>query len=161
MKANTLGFDPMTVLAMVLLALAALCLGWLWGAARARREAAAQHEQIAVQARRQAQMEVQATANAHIATAQERVRGLEAERVSLLGELQHIRAQAADWRQALDLARDDRAQLAERAARVPRRTRLRRPRRRASRSPNCTASWPCWPRKWTPSAAHLKKNCSF
>ncbi|GAB2532153.1 DNA recombination protein RmuC [Simplicispira piscis] len=119
MKANTLGFDPMTVLAMVLLALAALCLGWLWGAARARREAAAQHEQIAVQARRQAQMEVQATANAHIATAQERVRGLEAERVSLLGELQHIRAQAADWRQALDLARDDRAQLAERAARVP------------------------------------------
>lgn len=109
----------MTVLAAALLALFALCLGWLWGAARARREAAAQHVQIAAQARNQAQMEVQATANAHIAAAQERVRGLEGERVGLLAELQHTRAQADAWRESLDAARDERAQLAERAARVP------------------------------------------
>ncbi len=114
-----MNFDTTTALVAALLALAALCLGWLWGAARARREAVAQHEQIAAQARRQAQMEVQATANAHIATAQERVRGLEGERANLLAELQHTRAQGEGWREALDLARDDRAQLAERAARVP------------------------------------------
>jgi len=119
MKATILGLDAMTLLAAVLLALAALCLGWLWGAARARREAIAQHEQIAAQARSQAQMEVQATANAHMATAQERVRGLEVERASLLAELQHTRVQAEGWREALDTARDERAQLAERAARVP------------------------------------------
>jgi len=119
MKATILGLDAMTLLAAVLLALAALCLGWLWGAARARREAIAQHEQIAAQARSRAQMEVQATANAHMATAQERVRGLEVERASLLAELQHTRVQAEGWREALDTARDERAQLAERAARVP------------------------------------------
>ncbi|MCB1975030.1 MAG: DNA recombination protein RmuC, partial [Burkholderiaceae bacterium] len=114
-----MSLDPMTLLAAALLALAALCLGWLWGAARARREAIAQHEQIAAQARSQAQMEVQATANTHMATAQERVRGLEAECASLLAQLQHTRVQAEGWREALDIARDERAQLAERAARVP------------------------------------------
>ena len=111
--------DPLTVLAAALLALAALCLGWLWGAARARREAAAQHAQIAAQARSQAQMEVQGAANAHIATAQERARGLEAERASLLAELQQSRLQVDGWREALDAARAECAQLAERAARVP------------------------------------------
>jgi DNA recombination protein RmuC len=64
-------------------------------------------------------MEAQATANTQIATAQERVRGLEAERAGLLAELQHLRTQADSWREALDAARDERAQLAERAARVP------------------------------------------
>ncbi|MBU6466728.1 MAG: DNA recombination protein RmuC [Burkholderiales bacterium] len=112
-------FDFTTALAAALLALAALCLGWLWGAARARRAAALLHEQIAAQARSQAQIEVQGTANAQIATAQERVRGLEAERANLLSELQQSRLQADGWREALDAARDERAQLTERAARVP------------------------------------------
>ena len=37
----------------------------------------------------------------------------------LLAQLQHTRVQAEGWREALDIARDERAQLAERAARVP------------------------------------------
>ncbi len=109
----------MTALAAALVALAALCLGWLWGAARARREAALLHQQIAAQARSQTQLEVQGAANAHIATAQERVRGLEAERSSLLAELQQSRVQAESLRSALDIARAECAQLAERAGRVP------------------------------------------
>ena len=112
-------FDSTTALATALFALAALCLGWLWGSARARRAAALLHEQIAAQARSQAQMEVQSTANAHIATAQERIRGLEAERASLLAALQQARLQSDGWREALDAARDERAQMAERAMRVP------------------------------------------
>ena len=111
--------ETLAVLAAALLVLAALGLGGFWGAARARREAQAQQEQAVAQARAQALMEAQATANTQIATAQERVRGLEAERAGLLAELQHLRTQADSWREALDAARDERAQLAERAARVP------------------------------------------
>lgn len=111
--------ETLAMLAAALLVLAALGLGGFWGAARARREALQQQEQAVAQARGQAQMEVQATANAQIATAQERVRGLEAERAALLAELQQIRSQSEGWREALDTARDERAQLAERAARVP------------------------------------------
>jgi len=111
--------ETLAILAAALLVLAALGLGGFWGAARARREAQAQQEQAVAQARAQALMEAQATANTQIATAQERVRGLEAERAGLLAELQHLRTQADSWREALDAARDERAQLAERAARVP------------------------------------------
>lgn len=111
--------ETLALLAAALLLVAALCLGWLWGAARARHEALLLQEQAVAQARGQAQMEAQATANAQIATAQERVRGLEAERAALLAELQQTRSQSEGWREALDTARDERAQLAERAARVP------------------------------------------
>lgn len=111
--------ETLALLAAALLLVAALCLGWLWGGARARHEALLLQEQAVAQARGQAQMEAQATANAQIATAQERVRGLEAERAALLAELQQTRSQSEGWREALDTARDERAQLAERAARVP------------------------------------------
>jgi DNA recombination protein RmuC len=109
----------LALLAAILLCVLALGLGWFWGAARARREALLLQEQALAQARTQAQTETQATANTQIATAHERVRGLEAERAALLAELQQLRVQAEGWREALDAVRDERAQLSERAARVP------------------------------------------
>jgi len=51
--------------------------------------------------------------------AQERVRGLQQEREQLQHAHEDLKRQAEAWREALDLARDDRAQLAERASRVP------------------------------------------
>lgn len=111
--------DLLIPLAAVLLIAFALALGLFWGAARARRGAEAQRDQALAAVRSQAQMEVQAAAGAQIATAQERARGLEGERVSLLAELQQLKAQANAWREQLDAARDERAQQAERAARVP------------------------------------------
>ena len=94
--------ETLAMLAAALLVLAALGLGGFWGAARARREAQEQQEQAVAQARTQALVEAQATANTQIATAQERVRGLEAERAGLLAELQHLHTQAESWREALD-----------------------------------------------------------
>ncbi len=111
--------ETLAAVAALLLCALALMGGWLLGAARARREAQQQLELAVAQARSQAQAEVQAAANVHMATAQERVRSLEAERASLLAELQQLRAQADGWREALDVARDERAQMAERAARLP------------------------------------------
>ena len=111
--------EILALCAATLLVLAAWALGWLLGAARARREAHDALELAVTQTRSQAQVEMQARAGAQIATAQERVRGLEGERVSLLGELQQLKSQAEGWREALDEARDERAQWAERATRVP------------------------------------------
>ncbi|MBS0401957.1 MAG: DNA recombination protein RmuC, partial [Proteobacteria bacterium] len=111
--------DLLILLAAVLLIAFALALGLFWGAARARRAAEARHEQALAAVRGQAQMELQAAAGAQIATAQERARGLEGGRAGLLAELQQLKAQANAWREALDDTRDERAQLAERAARVP------------------------------------------
>lgn len=54
-----------------------------------------------------------------LATANERARALEAERLQLIQGQEALRVQAAEWREALDLARDERAQLNERASRVP------------------------------------------
>lgn len=54
-----------------------------------------------------------------LATANERARALEAERAQLIQAQETLKAQAAEWREALDLARDERAQLNERASRVP------------------------------------------
>ena len=54
-----------------------------------------------------------------LATANERARSLEAERVQSILAQETLKAQAAEWREALDLARDERAQLNERASRVP------------------------------------------
>lgn len=54
-----------------------------------------------------------------LATANERARALEAERVQSIQALEALKAQGTEWREALDLARDERAQLNERASRVP------------------------------------------
>jgi DNA recombination protein RmuC len=53
------------------------------------------------------------------AAALERVRGLEQEREQSQKLHEALRLQAEGWRDALDAARDERAQLAERASRVP------------------------------------------
>lgn len=54
-----------------------------------------------------------------LATASERARALEAERMQLNIAHEALNTQAKEWRDALDLARDERAQLNERALRVP------------------------------------------
>ncbi len=54
-----------------------------------------------------------------LATVNERARALEADRVQINNAHEALKAQAAEWREALDSARDERAQLTERAARVP------------------------------------------
>lgn len=53
------------------------------------------------------------------AAAHERVRGLEQEREQLQRQHDDLKRQAGSWRDQLDAARDERAQLAERASRVP------------------------------------------
>lgn len=60
-----------------------------------------------------------AEAAVELATVNERVRALEVERVQLNSAHETLKAQATEWREALDSARDVRAQLTERAARVP------------------------------------------
>jgi len=89
--------ELLALLAAALLTVLALGLGLFWGAARGRREVegrmAEAVAQAAAAARSQAQAEVQAAASAQIATAQERVRGLEGERGHLLAELQQLKAQ--------------------------------------------------------------------
>jgi DNA recombination protein RmuC len=54
-----------------------------------------------------------------LATANERARALDVERAQLVQAQESLRSQAAEWREALDVARDERAQLNERASRVP------------------------------------------
>jgi DNA recombination protein RmuC len=54
-----------------------------------------------------------------LAASQARVQALEEERSQLQREHEALRTQAHDWREALDRVRDERAQLAERASRVP------------------------------------------
>ncbi|HJV25212.1 MAG TPA: DNA recombination protein RmuC [Aromatoleum sp.] len=53
-----------------------------------------------------------------LAAAVERARSLEQERGQTQAQFEALRAQAGDWRNALDVVRDERAQLAERASRV-------------------------------------------
>ena len=54
-----------------------------------------------------------------LATAAERVRSLDAERGQLLRVQEEMKAQGNVWREELDRVRDERAQLTERASRVP------------------------------------------
>lgn len=54
-----------------------------------------------------------------LASLRERVRSLEEERQLALSGYEALTSQANQWREALDLARDERAQLTERASRVP------------------------------------------
>ena len=72
--------------------------------------------------RAQELLQVQQTLTAaqlELATLRERARGLEAQGAATLAEHEQTGIRAAQWRDALDSARDERAQLAERAARVP------------------------------------------
>lgn len=54
-----------------------------------------------------------------LASFKERVRSLEEDRQLALSGHESLTAQANQWREALDLARDERAQVTERASRVP------------------------------------------
>lgn len=80
-----------------------LLVGWLW-----MRSAV-----VAARVGARAELEGQLSA------AGERARGLELERAQLQKAHEDVRRQAQEWRDQLDAARDDRAQLAERATRVP------------------------------------------
>lgn len=66
-----------------------------------------------------AREEGRAQVQAESAASRERARALEDERRQLQQTLAELRRQADGWRDALDVARDERAQLAERAARLP------------------------------------------
>lgn len=61
----------------------------------------------------------QAQAAGELAAAHERARAMQAELARLQALMQQQQNQAEGWRDALDLARDERAQWAERAQRVP------------------------------------------
>ena len=86
-------------------------IGLLIGFWLARRMHTGRSEMIAEKVRSESASEM--------ATARERVRGLESEAQKLDTEFESVKLQSDEWRTALDAARDDRAQLAERAARVP------------------------------------------
>ncbi|WP_256735004.1 DNA recombination protein RmuC [Variovorax sp. dw_954] len=114
---------------MVPAALAAVALlvgllaGWLFGGASARRSAQEslkeQVDEARAQALQMATAEAEGNLRPQIAVAQERARGVEQELGTLHAEFADLRAQSDDWRDALDNVRDERAQLAERAERVP------------------------------------------
>jgi len=94
-----------------LVLLAALALGGALGLWIGRRRAARDADAAANQAR--------ADAAIVAATLHERARGLDAELQKLRAELAQLRGVSDAMRNDLDTARDERAQLAERAARVP------------------------------------------
>jgi DNA recombination protein RmuC len=87
--------------------LAGILLCWL--VMRSRVTSAAQA--AAAQGRAEVQIE--------LASAKERVRSLEEDRQTALTNYEAVKLQASQWRDALDAARDERAQLTERASRVP------------------------------------------
>lgn len=87
--------------------LAGILLCWL--VMRSRVTSAAQA--AAAQGRAEVQIE--------LASAKERVRSLEEDRQTALANYEAVKVQASQWRDALDTARDERAQLTERASRVP------------------------------------------
>ena len=98
-------------------------IGWLAGGASARRALQEtlrqQVDEAKAQALHMARAEAEAALQPQIATAQERARGLEQERNGLRSELQTLRTQADGRRDELETASNERAQLAERAERVP------------------------------------------
>lgn len=103
--------DTNTLLSIILSLLAVLAIGLFLGLWLARRVNGGQAEVIAEKAKSESASE--------LATARERIRGQEIEVQKLTGELTELKRAAATWRNELDLARDERTQLAERAARVP------------------------------------------
>lgn len=103
--------DANTLLFIVLSLLAVVATGFFLGFWLARRVNGGQTEVIAEK--------VKAESAAELATARERVRGQEIEGQKLSAELTELKRAADTWRNELDFARDERTQLAERAARVP------------------------------------------
>ena len=102
-----------------LLAAVALLLGWLVGAAMGGASARRQLDEARAEARRAAELSADATYRPQIELLKERAESAQLERAALHTEFLALRAQADQWRGELDGARDDRAQLSERAARVP------------------------------------------
>jgi DNA recombination protein RmuC len=99
-------------LVLLLAAVAAAFVTGLWLGARAgRRSAASQADMLAERLRGEG--------SAELATLRERLRSMEEERQLATLEGQAHKAQAQGLRDALDLARDEKAQLAERSARLP------------------------------------------
>ena len=105
-------------------------IGWLAGGASARRaagealraqadEARAALDQARAQALQMARADAEGALRPLLATAEERARGLEAEREVLRANLSASQLQVQQWRDALDAASNESAQLAERAARLP------------------------------------------
>ena len=99
-------------LVLLLAAVAAAFVTGLWLGARAgRRSAASQADMLAERLRGEG--------SAELATLRERLRSMEEERQLATLDGQAHKAQAQGLRDALDLARDEKAQLAERSARLP------------------------------------------
>lgn len=95
------------VLSLIVLVLG-LALAWLaWSRSRAGAAEAAALERT------------RAEAGAELATLRERLRGIEAERGQQAAELERLRLQAQAWRDQVDALSNDKAQLGERALRVP------------------------------------------
>lgn len=95
----------------VAVALIGLILGLVLGYLIARKMRSSESEVLAEK--------IRSEFAAEIATARERVRSMESENQRAKIEAANLSSQNNDWRNALDTARDERAQLAERAARVP------------------------------------------
>lgn len=117
-------------LAVVLLAGLALLLGWLLGSAAARRGAADEARQrmdeeraiaarSADDARADGRRQAELAAETQLVLLRDRIESAERARAGQQADFLALRAQADQWRAELDAARDDRAQLTERAARVP------------------------------------------
>ena len=103
--------DAFTWMPIALSAIVALIFGIALGLWLARRINASQVEVITEKLRAESASE--------LATARERVRGQETDAQKLTVELNELKRVTGIWRNDLDSARDERAQLAERAARVP------------------------------------------
>ena len=103
--------DANTWMPIALSAIVALIFGIALGLWLARRINASQVEVITEKLRAESASE--------LATARERVRGQETDAQKLTVELNELKRVTGIWRNDLDSARDERAQLAERAARVP------------------------------------------
>jgi DNA recombination protein RmuC len=103
--------NGINLLSVALLLLAGLAVGFLLGAWLTRRLNATQSAVLVEK--------LKGDSVAELATARERARGLEADAQKLNAEITDARRAVASLRNELDAARDERAQLAERAGRVP------------------------------------------
>ena len=108
MQSSTPGFTAavFAVAVAIVLLLLGLAVGWWLG-----RRTLSAHLQVAAD-------KAKAEAGVELATLTERVRGIETERLGLTSELNEQRTQVTLLRDALDSARDEKAQLGERAGRV-------------------------------------------
>ena len=117
--------DALTLLiggGALLALLCATLLGWVLARRAARTEAEAERAALSAahqQSVAQALAQLRAEAEIELATLRERQRGAEAELADEADSHHHFRLQSERFRDELDGVRDERTQLAERAARVP------------------------------------------